>query len=457
MPQSSSLTETSPALGSPGKLKTAIAAGAGTLVENYDFLAFGTASALYFGAAFFPSADPTMGTLLAFLTFGVGFLARPLGGALGGYFGDKYGRKPVLFTALLVMGAATFLIGLLPTYAQIGILAPIILVVVRLIQGLAYGAEWGGAVMMTFEHAPWKSKGKYSAIPQAGSPAGIALATVAFLASAQLGNDWAWRVPFLASAVLVILGLYVRLRLEESPDFERAKSSGEILKNPVAEVLRKDWRTILRVISLRLVESCGYYVISTFLLSRVTAAHPEAKGSTLIALLIACLIAIPTILAAGAITDRIGRKPLYIIGSLATIVFAFPMFQMTNSGDPLMIIIVFGIGIGLIWSTFAGVQGSWFGELFPTNTRNSGASLGYQLAASIAGFSPFLAGSLAAVFGWVGGSMFYMLIGVIGLTGAVVTRETWGKRERSAIREILDAAETNVVPRPKASTATRSK
>lgn len=434
------------ALGSPGKLKTALAATAGTMVENYDFLAFGTASALYFGAAFFPSADPTMGTLLAFLTFGVGFLARPLGGALGGYFGDRYGRKPVLFAALLVMGFATFAIGLLPTYSQIGVLAPVILVVVRLIQGLAYGAEWGGAVMMTFEHAPANRKGKYSAIPQTGSPIGIALATIVFLVSAQLGNDWAWRLPFLASAVLVIVGLYVRLKLEESPDFERAKDSGEILKNPVTEVLRKSWGTILRVIALRIVESSGYYLISTFLLSRVSASHPEAKGTTLTALLIACLIAIPVILSAGIIADRIGRKKLYFAGCFATIAFAFPAFMLPSGGDPWMILAVFAIGIGLIWGTLAGAQCAWFGELFPTNTRNSGASLGYQLAASLSGFVPFIAGALVAVFGLTGGSMLYMFVGVIGLAGVLATRETWGPSERRRVRAILNGVPAEGAP-----------
>ncbi|MDQ0000730.1 MFS family permease [Pseudarthrobacter sulfonivorans] len=353
------------------------------------------------------------------------------------------------------MGVATFAIGLLPTYSQIDIFAPMILVAVRLIQGLAYGAEWGGAVMMTFEHAPLASRGKYSAIPQTGSPIGIALATVVFLASAQLGNDWAWRLPFLASAVLVLVGLYVRLKLEESPDFERAKDSGEILKNPVTEVLRKSWSTILRIIALRIVESSGYYMISTFLLSRISAAHPEAKGTTLTALLITCLIAIPVILSAGTFADRIGRKKLYYAGCLATIAFAFPAFLLPSGGDPLMIVAVFAIGIGLIWGTLAGAQCAWFGELFPTNTRNSGASLGYQLAASISGFAPFIAGALGAAFGWVGGSMLYMLIGVIGLAGVFATRETWGPNERKSVRPLLNAVPPEGAPSSTAAMASR--
>jgi MFS family permease len=426
------------ALGSPQKLKTAIAAGTGAVIENYDFLAFGTASALYFGAAFFPSSNPAVGTLLAFLTFGVGFLARPLGGAIGGFLGDKYGRKPVLVTSLLVMGTATFVIGLLPTYSQIGFVAPIILVVVRLIQGLAYGAEWGGAVMMTFEHAPWRSKGTYSAIPQAGSPTGIALATVVFLVSAQLGNDWSWRIPFLASALLVAVGLFVRLKLEESPDFTRAKKSGDILKNPLKEAAQKNWRTILQIISLRIVESCAYYIVAAFLLSNINTNHPEAKQTTLVALLVACIIAIPAVIASGWISDRIGRKRMYLIATIAVIAFGFPMFLLTNGGNPALIVLTYIIGISLIWASLAGVQGAWFGELFPTHTRNSGVSLGYQLASSISGFAPFVAAALAATFGWVGGSLLYTLIGLIGLVGVFVTRETWGKTERSRVQKLLD-------------------
>ncbi|KQU45901.1 MFS transporter [Rhodococcus sp. Leaf278] len=434
---------TAASVGSPGRLRTAYAASVGAVIENYDFLAFGTASALYFGDAFFPSSSPTMGTLLALLTFGAGFLARPLGGALGGHFGDKFGRKPVLVTSLLVMGFATFVIGLLPTYSQIGIAAPIILVSVRLIQGLAYGAEWGGAVMMVFEHAPSRSKGRYAAIPQAGSPAGIALATVVFIASGQLDNDWAWRLPFLASALLVGVGLFVRLKLEESPDFEHAKEAGEILDNPVGEVVRSGWSTILRIIALRVMESCSYYIVATFLLGYINRDHPDAKQATLIAMLIACVLAVPAVIASGAISDKVGRKTVYLAGTVAMILFAFPMFLLTNGGNPVLITIAYIIGIAVIWGTLAGVQGAWFGELFPTNTRNSGVSLGYQIASSIGGFAPFAAGALAATFGWVGGSILYMSAAVIGLIGLLSTRETWGKAERKRVDDSLSGQDSS--------------
>ena len=401
--------------GSPGKIKTAIASAAGTCVENYDFVAYGTAAALYFGKVFFPNTDPVVGTLLAFATLAVGFLMRPIGGAVGGYLGDKFGRKPVLVGALLTMGIATVLIGCLPTYGQVGILAPILLVIIRMIQGLAFGAEWGGAVMMTFEHAPWKKRGRFAAIPQAGNPLGITLANAAFLLSASLQTDWAWRLPFLASAVLIVVGLVVRMKLEESPEFEHTKATGAIVKNPLATVVKNDWRNILRVISLRIVESCAYYVTATFLLSYITQNNPRPGR--------------------GPDRHRDRQPPRYPRHparrrphrphrppqalprrTIAVIVFGFPMFLLSNTGNPFLIVLAFVIGIGIIHATFTGTQGAWFAELFRTNTRTSGASIGYQVAASISGFAPFLAVLLASIFGWAGGASLYVLVGVIGLS-----------------------------------------
>ncbi|WP_072688886.1 MFS transporter [Rhodococcus marinonascens] len=431
--------------GSPTKIKTAMASAAGTCVENYDFVAYGTAAALYFGDVFFPSTDPVVGTLLAFATLAVGFVMRPLGGAIGGYLGDKYGRKPVLVGALLTMGIATVLIGLLPTYENVGILAPILLVIIRMIQGLAFGAEWGGAVMMTFEHAPWKKRGRFAAIPQAGNPLGITLANAAFLLSASLQTDWAWRLPFLASSVLIVVGLVVRMKLEESPEFEDSKASGDIVDNPLTTVIRNDWRNILRVISLRVVESCAYYVTATFLLSYITQNSDHGRTVGLTGIVIASLIAVPVTLLAGALTDHIGRRRMYLAGTIAVIVFGFPMFMLSNTGNAFLIVLVFVIGIGIIHAVFTGTQGAWFAELFRTNTRTSGASIGYQVAASISGFAPFLAVLLATKFGWAGGASLYVLVGVIGLLGVLNTRETWGPKERANVDAII-AGKSNTAP-----------
>ncbi|MFF1695430.1 MFS transporter [Streptomyces sp. NPDC058257] len=420
-------------LGSKDRVKTAIAAAFGTSVENYDFIAYGTASALYFGAVFFPESDRLVGTLLSFATLAVGFVMRPLGGALGGYFADKYGRKPVLVAAMIVMGAATFLIGVLPTYGQVGVLAPVLLVLIRMIQGLAFGAEWGGAITMAYEHAPWHRRGMFAAIPQAGNPLGIALASGVFAWSSTLEGNWQWRTPFLLSAVMVIAALIARSRLSESPEFQEAKASGNTEKNPFLATLADDWRGILRVIALRVVESFAYYSTATYLLSYITERHPDLRPVALGAITVASILAIAVTFLAGALTDRIGRRPIYIAACTAAILFAFPMYLLTNTAQPALVVTVFIIGIGLIHASLTGTQGSLLTEQFRTATRTSGASLGYQVAAAIGGFAPLLAAALVGAYGWPGAALLYLAAAVIGLGGILVTKETWGHHERERV------------------------
>lgn len=427
--------------GSPDRKKTAAAAAVGTSVENYDFIAYGTASALYFGAVFFPETDPVVGTLLSFATLAVGFVMRPVGGAVGGYLGDRFGRKPVLVAAMLVMGAATFVIGVLPTYAQIGVLAPILLVLIRMVQGLAFGAEWGGAVTMAYEHAPWHRRGMYAAVPQAGNPLGIALSSGMFFLSANFEGDWQWRVPFLASAVLVVAGLIVRARLSESPEFEEAKATGGTERNPLTTVLRRDWRGILRVIALRIVESFAYYSTATYLLSHISSRHPDVRPTALGAITVASVIAIGVTFLAGALTDRVGRRPIYIGGCVAAILFGFPMYLLTEGGDAALVVLVFVVGIGLIHAALTGTQGSLLTEQFRTGTRTSGASLGYQIAASLGGFAPLLAALAVGAIGWPGAALLYVVAAVVGLVGILLTHETWGRRERAEVAELLRAQE----------------
>jgi MFS family permease len=441
-----STTSTAPSpLGSPDRVKTAIAAAVGTSVENYDFIAYGTAAALYFGPVFFPNEDPVVGTLLAFATLAVGFLMRPIGGAIGGYLGDRFGRKPVLVGAMLVMGGATFVIGVLPTYATVGILAPILLVVIRMIQGLAFGAEWGGAVTMAYEHAPWNRRGMFAAIPQSGNPLGIALASLMFLVCANLPGDWAWRVPFLLSLILVVAGLIVRARLSESPEFEEAKETGKIEKNPFLATLRKDWRGILRVIALRIVESFAYYLTATFLLNYLTTNHPDTRSVALAAITVASVLAIGTTFLAGSLSDRFGRRPLYIAACVTAILFAFPMYWLTNDGVPALIFAVFVFGIAVIHATLTGVQGSLLSEQFGTTRRTSGASIGYQVAASLGGFAPLLATLLTGAFGWPGAAMLYILAAVIGLAGILTARETWGRAQRVKVAAQIEEARREAV------------
>ncbi|MYV40182.1 MFS transporter [Streptomyces sp. SID1328] len=424
-------------LGSKDRVKTAVAAGLGTSVENYDFIAYGTASALYFGAVFFPESDRFVGTLLSFATLAVGFVMRPLGGAIGGYFADKVGRKPVLVTAMLVMGAATFLIGALPTYEQVGVFAPILLVALRMLQGLAFGAEWGGAITMAYEHAPWHRRGMFAAIPQSGNPLGIALASGVFAWSDTLDGNWQWRTPFLLSAVLVIVALIVRSRLTESPEFQEAQASGKTEKNPLLATLAGDWRGILRVIALRVVESFAYYSTATYLLNYITERHPDLRPVALSAIIAASVLAIAVTFLAGALTDRIGRRPIYITSCTAAIFFAFPMYLLTNSARPALVVTVFIVGIGLIHASLTGTQGSLLTEQFRTATRTSGASLGYQVAAAIGGFAPLLAAALVGAFGWPGAALLYLGAALIGLVGILATKETWGRQERERVLRLV--------------------
>ena len=412
------------ATNSSQKVRAATGSTIGAIIENYDFLAYGTAAALYLGPAFFPSTDPLISTLSAFAALGVGFLMRPVGGIIAGHLGDRLGRKPVFVGALMLMGIGTFLIGLLPTYETIGIAAPILLVLLRLIQGIGYGAEWGGAILMTFEHAPVRRRGFYAAIPQIGVPAGLLLANLAFLAVIGVTNDWAWRVPFLLSAVLVFVGLWIRHGLSESPEFELAKSKKELVRNPIGEVLRRDGKTVLQAICLRLAETVGFYVVVTFLLTYVVQADIATKGIGLLGIVLASIIGLVSHPIYGALSDRFGRKTVYIFGSAFVTLFAFPMFLLINTGNAVLIIAAMILALVIGHDSLAGVQGSWFPELFHTSKRMSGASLGYQGAAVIAGFVPFIATGLWALWGWAGVSVLVVIVGLISLIAALITPET---------------------------------
>jgi MFS family permease len=384
-----------------------------------------------------------IGTLSAFATLGVGFVARPLGGILGGHLGDKIGRKPVLVASLIVMGLATFVIGLLPTYASVGLLAPTLLVIVRIIQGLAYGAEWGGAILMTYEHAPWTQKGRYTGIVQAGFPIGLLLANLVFLISVHLPGDWAWRVPFLASALLVIIGLVIRSKVPESPVFEEVKASGDIVKSPIVEVIRDDWRNILRGIFLRVAETAGYAVAITYMISYLKEEQLATPSQTITALCIASAIGIFATMFWARLADRIGRKPLYVAVCTFNAAWAIPMFLLANLGLFAGVVFVMAISYCISQNALAGVQGTWFPELFQAKTRSSGASLAYQISAMISGLTPFVTTLLYIEFTWVGPAVLFLVYSLLGLGAALVTRETWGSRERQEA-----AAAAASTPRP---------
>jgi MFS family permease len=419
--------------GSPNRFKASFGSAAGAVVENFDFVAYGTAAALYFGPVFFPNQDPLVGTLLSFTTFALGFLIRPLGGFLGGYFADRIGRRPVLIVALIVMGLATAAIGLLPTYESVGALAPILLTVCRLIQGLAYGAEWGGAVLLAYEHAPWKRKGLYTAIPQAGVPFGNMAASLVFLASVALPGDLAWRVPFLSSIVLVLVGLFLRMRVEESPAFTEAKAAGTVERNPMASMLRHNWRNLIRALFLRAAENAGYALGITYISSYIVERDLGERSTAVMAIAIAAGVGCVAVILWGDLSDRIGRRTIYLIVSAGMAVVAVPIFMMLNTGIVGVIIIVFLITFCFVENGLAAVQAPWFSELFPVATRASGISMAYQCAAVIGGFTPLMAVALYGSFGWLGPALLYAAFGLLGFFSALATPETWGRKRREEV------------------------
>lgn len=425
-----------PIEGTPEKKRVAIGCGVGATIETYDFIGFGTAAALYFGHAFFPKSNPLAGTLLSFATLGIGFAVRPLGGIIGGYLGDRIGRKPVLVGSLLLMGIGTVLIGALPTYQMVGIWAAALLVAVRVVQGLAFGAEWGGAILMCFEHAPWRKRGLYTGITQAGFPVGLLLANLAFLASVPLGHTWAWRVPFLLSSVLIVVGIMIRLRIDESPEFEELREEEGVSKNPLLEVLRDDWRNVLRAFCLRIAETAGYAVSVTFMLSYLDLNKLADRPVTLTAMLIAAGIGIFATVYWGRLSDRIGRRPVYLLGCAVVAAWGLPMFLAVNTGAAVLIVAAFVVSYAICQNSLAGVEGAWFSELFNAKTRTSGASLAYQLSAVVSGFTPLLAAALYGRFGWPGPAVLFTVYGLLGLVAALVTTETWGPQQRAKVERL---------------------
>jgi metabolite-proton symporter len=369
----------------------------GTTIEWYDFFLYGSAAALVFNKLFFPSFDPLVGTLLAFATYAVGFVARPLGGIVFGHFGDRIGRKKLLMWSLVMMGLATLLIGLLPGYDSIGIWAPIGLIVLRVVQGFAVGGEWGGAVLMAAEHGDAKRRGYWASWPQAGVPLGSLLSAgiLALMAGVQSEADfiaWGWRVPFLLSAVLVVVGWYIRNRVAESPMFESEIEMAEAPPSmPAVDVFRERPRAVLLGAGLRVGENIVYYVLTVFSLTFLVDVASESRSLALDALLIGAAVQFVSIPLLATLSDRIGRRPVYAFGGFAMAVFIFLFFPMLASGNNALIILAIVVGLVLHASMYA-PQAAFITELFPTRIRYSGVSIAYQLTAIFAGsLAPIIA------------------------------------------------------------------
>jgi metabolite-proton symporter len=382
-------------------VKVVFASLVGTAVEWYDFFLYGSAAALVFGTLFFPESEPVTATLLAFGTYALGFVARPLGGVVFGHFGDRVGRKKMLVVALMMMGIATFAIGLLPTYASIGVAAPILLLVCRLLQGFAVGGEWGGAVLMAAEHGDDARRGFWSSWPQAGVPLGNLLATGVLFVLAAVQSDaafesWGWRVPFLLSAVLVLIGLYVRLQLEESPVYKEAKAEIAEKKQeeshlPILEVIKTYPKEVLIAMGMRMAENISYYIFTVISITYVTTYLGADKDVILQMLLIGAAFQFFLIPALGALSDRVGRRPLYLVGAVGVAVWAFVFFGLIDSLSSGKILLAVVVGL-FFHSLMYAPQAAFFSELFGTSVRYTGASVGYQLASIFAGaLAPIIA------------------------------------------------------------------
>jgi metabolite-proton symporter len=412
----------------------------GTTIEWYDFFLYGSAAALIFNKLFFPSYDPTVGTLLAFATYAVGFAARPLGGIVFGHFGDQIGRKKLLMLSLVLMGVATVLIGLLPTYSQIGVWAPLALIALRLVQGFAVGGEWGGAVLMAAEHGDSARRGFWASWPQAGVAAGSLLSAgvLALMAAVQNEEDflsWGWRVPFLLSALLVVVGWYIRNRVSESPMFEKALDESELPpKLPAMEVIRERPRAILLGAGLRVGENISYYIITVFSLTFLVDVAAESRSLALNALLIGAAVQFFAIPLFALLSDRIGRRPVYAFGGVGLAAFVFVFFDMLASGDNLLVVLAIVIAL-VLHSAMYGPQAAFITELFPTRIRYSGVSIAYQLTSIVAGsLAPIIALSLYQETKSATPVAIYVCVACLisGIT-ALLARETRGE-ELDSIR-----------------------
>jgi MHS family shikimate/dehydroshikimate transporter-like MFS transporter len=385
--------------------RVAFASFIGTAIEWYDFFLYGTAAALIFPKLFFPQFSPLMGTLASFATFGIGFVARPIGGVVFGHFGDRVGRKSMLVITLLIMGGATFLVGLLPTFKQVGVIAPILLVVLRFLQGFAVGGEWGGATLMAVEHAPEESRNFYASWPQVGSPAALILSTAVFTAFSSLPDEqfyaWGWRVPFLLSIVLIAVGLYIRLRLVESPAFSKVKELGAVAKVPLLVVLRDYPVASVLAIGIVLVNTGGYYLVTTFTLSYVTMQLGVARSVLLIGLLFGGAASIAAILIFARLADRIGRRPVAIWAAACTFLLSYPFFWLINTTKPALIWLAMSAWLFADTALY-GITGALLAELFEARVRYSGISFSYQMAGVFGGaIAPVIATSLIH---WTGGA-----------------------------------------------------
>ncbi|MFC3332265.1 MFS transporter [Paenalcaligenes hominis] len=402
----------------------------GSSIEWFDFFLYATTAALVFNKLFFPTDDPVVSLMLAYLSFSLTFFIRPLGGFIFAHIGDRIGRKKTLVITLSLMGAATVLIGLLPTYEMIGVWAPILLITLRLVQGMGIGGEWGGALLLAYEYAPENRKGLFGSVPQMGVTIGMLLATLAMALMSQLPDEqfmkWGWRVPFVASAGLVLLGLWIRNGIDETPAFKEAKRTGDVSRLPLVETLKTHKREVLIAVGAKVVETAPFYIFSTYVVSYATGALSFSRIEVLNAVTIATLVTTLCIPLMGLWSDYIGRKRLFIFGAIAMALYAFPYFMLLNSDSYALLVLATVLGLGIIWAPITAVLGTMFSEIFATRVRYTGITLGYQIGAALAGgTAPLIATWLMSRYNgsWVPVAVYIILTAIISLFAVATVRE----------------------------------
>ncbi len=407
----------------------------GSSIEWFDYFLYGTVAALVFNQLFFPAEDPAVGTMLAFASFALSFFIRPFGGIIFSHIGDRIGRKKTLVLTLGLMGGATVLMGLLPTYQAIGIAAPILMVLLRLVQGLGIGGEWGGAMLLAVEYAPKERRGFFGSVPQMGVTIGMLLATLALTVMSMLPDDvflsWGWRVPFVLSAVLVFVGLWIRKGIDETPSFKKNQAAGNVVAVPLLETLKHHKREVLIAVGAKFVETAPFYIMSTFIVYYATKELGFSRTQALNAVTVATVVTTLLIPLMGALSDRIGRKTVYIAGVLMMMAYAFPYFWLLQTRSFSMLILATVIGLGVIWAPTTAVLGTMFSEIFKSNVRYSGITLGYQIGAALAGgTAPLVATFLLAKFdhSYVPIALYIIFTGLVSLVAIAAVSERSGRQ-----------------------------
>lgn len=440
-----------------GEARRAVLASlVGTTVEWYDFYLYGMAAALVFDSMFFPASNPTAALLAAFATYAVGFIARPLGALVAGHFGDRYGRRPVLVSALLIMGAATTLIGVLPSYDQIGLAAPLLLVALRLGQGFAVGGEWGGAALVAVEHASSHQRGLYGSFTQIGSSAGMLLAAGGFTTVRGLSGDaafqlWGWRIPFLASAVLIVVGLVIRAKLRDPAVFAQAREDQRLSRNPLGSVFRTHGPQLWMTTGMRLSQIAAYTLYTTFALSYLDGRVDDGGDIGLAGVLVASVIGLVSTPLWAVLSDRVGRKPLYLFGAIGGAVHLGVFFLAVSTESAGLIVVAMVVGINVFHDAMYGPQAAWFTELFGTHVRYSGASIGYQFGSVLGGgLTPLVATSLLLA----GNGAPHLVIGYfVGLSVLTALAARWAP-ETHHLPELVETADGAAPSAPNERSAT---